>query len=242
MGSFPSSFGQGDSSFSTSFSGQSVSFGQGSSSCSNGEVLNVDGRCVLPEVSYNYYSFNIPEQPQIRGPSPIIPSPKVENNVLFVHLPRRAETQDTIVVPPPRQNNILYLLQKKSEQGQRVITLPEQQRTSPEVFFVNYDQNENPILPGGVDLRSALSSASQGTSTVIDSGSSGFGGFTSGQEFIGQSVGGFSSGQGFGGQSVGGFTSGKGFIGQSTSGFSTGLGFGGQSLGGFSGFQTTNNF
>merc|ERR1739838_612673 len=43
--------------------------------------------------------------------------------------------------------------------GQRVIEVPAGPASNPEVYFVNYGPGENPQLPGGVNLQTALGAA-----------------------------------------------------------------------------------
>nr|XP_027237620.1 uncharacterized protein LOC113828793 [Penaeus vannamei] len=140
-------------------SGHLVNGGDSATGCREGEVLHVDGTCVIPEVTRKVYVFNVPEQERPVGPAPSIPPPAVDHNILFVRLPEEAPAPDPIVLPPPRQNNIVYVLNKQEEQAQRVIEVPAQPQADPEIYFVNYQDGENPTLPLGVDLETALSSA-----------------------------------------------------------------------------------
>jgi hypothetical protein len=114
----------------------------------------------------------------------------------------------------------VYVLSKRPEAiGQQLIEVPGQLE-EPEVFFVNYNEGENPVLPGGIDLQTALSQ-SAGAGRIIDaSGGAGLGGgvvggvghgggFDVSNELI--RAGGFSGG--FSGNSIGsggGFNSGIG--------------------------------
>ena len=166
-------------------------------------LLHVDGRCVTPEVSRKVYIYSIPEQPRPTGPRPTVPLPKVEHNILFVRIPENPGGQDPIVVPPPQQKNIVYVLNKGATVvGQKVITVPPPAKKEPEVYFVNYEEGENPTLPGGIDLQTALNSAvHQGVGQVIGGGS---GGSSSGQNIGGGSsaVGGSGSGSSTGGSFI----------------------------------------
>ncbi|XP_037791969.1 H/ACA ribonucleoprotein complex subunit GAR1-like [Penaeus monodon] len=174
--------------------------------CQEGEVLHVDGTCVTPEVTRKVYVFDVPEQERPVGPAPSIPPPAVDHNILFVRLPEEAPAPDPIVLPPPRQNNIVYVLNKQEEQTQRVIEVPAQPQADPEIYFVNYQDGENPTLPLGVDLETALSSAAAAGGQVLGSvddadgqagaGFGGVGGITSGQ-----GINGLVSVNGFGGAS-----------------------------------------
>ncbi|XP_069992925.1 pupal cuticle protein 36-like [Penaeus vannamei] len=162
--------------------------GGGATGCQEGEVLHVDGTCVTPEVTRKVYLFNVPEQERVVGPAPSIPPPAVDHNILFVRLPEEAPAPDPIVLPPPRQNNIVYVLNKQEEQTQRVIEVPAQPQADPEIYFVNYQDGENPTLPLGVDLETALSAAAAAGGQVLGGvdgavgeagvgGTAGFGGF-----------------------------------------------------------------
>ncbi|XP_042855500.1 ATP-dependent RNA helicase A-like [Penaeus japonicus] len=197
-----------------------------SGSCGSGQVRHVDGRCVTPQVNSRVFLYDVPSNEAIVNRPTYIPEPKLERNIIFVRLPDGADGPEPIVVPPPRQQHVVYVLNKQSEQDQRVIEVPAPPQSNPEVFFVNYAEGENPTLPSGVDLQTALSAASQGGGQVVGGGNSGSG-------FGGGSGGGFSGGigGGFGGGIGGGLGGGSG------GGFGGGIGggFGGGSGGGFGG-------
>lgn len=201
------------------------------SRCLEGEVRNIDGSCVIPEVTRSVFVYEPPAHLQLSpGPPPDIPLPRIERNVVFVRLPEGGGAPEPIVIPPPAQNNVIYVLNKQSGAGQapRVIEVPAPPSTSPEVIFVNYEDGENPILPGGFDLQTALNAAIASGGQVINGagGSSGFGGSSG----IGVSgglsggSGGFVGGSGFG--VSGGSLGGTGGFGGS-SGFGSSSGFGG---------------
>ncbi|XP_066986807.1 uncharacterized protein [Macrobrachium rosenbergii] len=143
--------------------------------CADGQVLHVDGRCVTPVITRSVYLFNVPQLPRRPTPLPYIPPPKVNHNILFVRLPEDLRAPDPIVVPPPQQKNIVYVLKKKTQhEGPRVIEFPTHPKTKPDVYFVGYDQDENPILPTGEDLESILTQNVQEVyGQVVDTGSSG---------------------------------------------------------------------
>ncbi|XP_064100694.1 uncharacterized protein LOC135211307 [Macrobrachium nipponense] len=143
--------------------------------CANGQVLHVDGRCVTPVITRSVYLFNVPQLPRRPTPLPYIPPPKVDHNILFVRLPEALRAPDPIVVPPPQQKNIVYVLRKKTQdEGPRVIEVPAPPKTKPDVYFVGYDQGENPILPTGEELESILTHNVQEVyGQVVDTGSSG---------------------------------------------------------------------
>ncbi|XP_042889887.1 pupal cuticle protein 36-like [Penaeus japonicus] len=159
----------------TAADGDLINGGGAASGCQEGEVLHVDGTCVVPEVTRKVYVFDVPEQERPVGPAPSIPPPAVDHNILFVRLPEEGPGPDPIVLPPPRQNNIVYVLNKQEEQTQRVIEVPAQPQTDPEIYFVNYQDGENPSLPLGIDLETALSSAAAAGGQVVG-GTEGVGG------------------------------------------------------------------
>ncbi|XP_042855584.1 pupal cuticle protein 36-like [Penaeus japonicus] len=242
FGSSGSSFGSGFSSGSSFGSGSSSgsSFGFGSSGatsqgpCGGGQVRHVDGRCVTPRVNRRVFVYDVPANVQTSGPVNI-PEPRVETNILLIRTPEGGLGPQPVVIPPPRQNNVVYVLNKQSSQDQRVIEVPSSGSATPEVYFVNYAEGENPTLPSGVDLQTALQTASQGSGqeigsaghsisgggqTVISSGQS-FGSGISSGSFDSQVIGsGISSGS-FGGQVVGSGISFGSFDGHSTSGGSS---------------------
>ncbi|XP_047487250.1 translation initiation factor IF-2-like [Penaeus chinensis] len=175
-------------------------------SCLDGEVLNVDGTCSVPQITRHVYVFAAPDQPAPQGPPPSIPPPQVEHNVIFIRAPEQADAAEPIVVPPPQQQSVIYVLNKRQPTvgGRPVIEVPAPPPSNPEVFFVNYGPNENPVLPGGIDLQSALSSAAPSTGQLIGGG--GAGGFDAG---VGAGpVGGFDAG--FAAGPAGGFDAGVG--------------------------------
>lgn len=135
--------------------------------CKEGEVLHVDGTCVIPDITRKVFLFEIPEQEQPVGPPPSLPPPAVEHNILFIRLPEEGPAPEPIVLPPPRQNNIVYILNKMDEQVQRVIEVPAHPQVDPEIYFVNYQEGENPTLPLGVDLETVLSSAAAAGGQVL---------------------------------------------------------------------------
>ncbi|CAL4067450.1 unnamed protein product, partial [Meganyctiphanes norvegica] len=125
-------------------------------SCANGEVLHVDGNCVKPMISRNIFVFAAPAVPIQQGPTPEIPLPKVEYNIVFVRTPEKAESDEPIIVPPPQQKTLVYVLSKKGDAvGPQVIEVPAGPGHQPEVYYVNYEDGENPTLPGGIDLQTA---------------------------------------------------------------------------------------
>ncbi|XP_042879566.1 uncharacterized protein LOC122257990 [Penaeus japonicus] len=136
--------------------------------CQEGEVRHVDGSCVVPEITRKVFVFSVPKQQREPIDSIVdLPPPKVEHNILFVRLPEGGVGPEPIVVPPPRQENIIYVLNKQGEHGQRVIEVPAHPPSEPEIYFVNYEEGENPTLPGGLDLQTALGSAAEASGQLI---------------------------------------------------------------------------
>ncbi|XP_027213547.2 keratin, type I cytoskeletal 9-like [Penaeus vannamei] len=237
-----SSFGSSSgSSFGSSF-GQSV--GPSSGGCSPGQVRHVDGRCVTPRENRRVFLYEVPSNVVFNGAPVNIPEPTVETNIVLIRTPEGLQGPDPVVVPPPRQQHVVYVLNKQSEHDQRVIEVTAPPPSDPEVYFVNYAEGENPTLPSGVDLQSALGAATQGGGQVIGDSGSGVGGGIGGS--IGGGIGGGSSGSislggggGFGGSggsiSLGGGGGFGGSSGFSSSGGSSGFG-GSGSFGSGSGF------
>nr|XP_045581431.1 pupal cuticle protein 36a-like [Procambarus clarkii] len=184
-------FGSGVGSFGGSqFSGHSSSV----VSCGQGQVRHVDGSCVTPQVTRNLFLYKVPSATPIIGPRPNVPPPRVEDNILFIQYPEELLSQEPIVVPPPQQRNVVYVLNKRPHHDHKVIHAPGPEQPAPEVYFVNYAEGENPSLPSGGDLQSALNTASEGGGELIGSsgidGISGTGGITSSIGGVGGSVGG----------------------------------------------------
>lgn len=152
--------------------------------CGSGQVRHVDGRCVTPRVNRRVFLYDVPHNIAPAGPPPFVPEPTVETNILFIRTPEGGLGPEPIVVPPPQQRHVVYVLNKQSQQDQRVIEVPAPPASNPEVYFVNYADGENPTLPSGVDLQTALNAASQGGGQVIGGGAGvvggGFGGGFSG--------------------------------------------------------------
>nr|XP_027224597.1 uncharacterized protein LOC113816737 [Penaeus vannamei] len=162
--------------------------------CSAGQVLHVDGRCVIPRENRKVFLYNAPPAPPAPyGPPPYIPEPTIDTNIVFIHTPEEGPGPEPIVIPPPQQRSVVYVLNRQTPEQQDVIEVPAPPATSPEVYFVNYADGENPVLPSGVDLQTALSAASQGGGQVIGGGAgSGFGGAGG----FGGGAGGFGGGAG----------------------------------------------
>nr|XP_027223889.1 glycine-rich cell wall structural protein 1.0-like [Penaeus vannamei] len=153
------------------------------------------------------------------GPPPYIPT--IDTNIVFIQTPEEGPGPDPIVIPPPQQRSVVYVLNRQIQEQQDVIEVPAPPATSPEVYFVNYADGENPVLPSGVDLQTALNAASQGGGQVIGGGAGGSGGGFSGSGGSG----------GFGGSGVGGGFGGSGGNG-GFGGSGNGGGFGGSVISG----------
>ena len=124
--------------------------------CAPGLVLKADGNCVTPIVTRNLFLYNAPAARLTTLPASFIPDPKVHYNYVFLRTSDPAEAAKPIVVPAAQQKTLVYLLNKNPEvKEQEVIEVPGTQ-TEPEVYFVNYSDGENPELPGGIDLATAL--------------------------------------------------------------------------------------
>ncbi|KAK7065324.1 hypothetical protein SK128_015433 [Halocaridina rubra] len=168
--------GQGPSNYGSSFTQRSFGgtsthvgqtfFSSDSSFCRNGQVVNAVGQCVTPHIRHNYYTFRVPNEASNRGSTQPLPPPKVENNILFVHLPED-EAQSGLVLTPPKVNNIVYLWKKQSSDRQQPIELPDPEYTNPEVYYINYNQGENPTLPVRINLQTALRNSDQAHGQVI---------------------------------------------------------------------------
>ncbi|XP_047487236.1 pupal cuticle protein 36-like [Penaeus chinensis] len=188
--------------------------------CQDGQILHVDGSCVTPVITRKVYLYDAPEVPAgPGGPPPSVPPPKVEHNILFVRVPEAAPPPEPIIVPPARQENVVYVLNKQEEESQQVIEVTPHPASDPEIYFVNYQEGENPTLPLGVDLETALSVASAAGGDVIGGGGAA----------VGVGDGGLGGGAGAGGI-------GSGFGGNGGFGGSGAAGFGGAGVGGNGGF------
>ena len=135
--------------------------------CLADEVLHVDGTCVKPIINRQIFVFSAPPQKvEVRSPPPV-PKPKINYNIVFVRVPEQAAQYKPIVVPPPQQKTLVYVLNKRPDSAEQEIIEVTSKTSKPEVYFVNYDEGENPELPGGILLQDALSqSAVQGE--IID--------------------------------------------------------------------------
>ncbi|MCL4167477.1 UNVERIFIED_CONTAM: hypothetical protein GTU68_064653, partial [Idotea baltica] len=137
-------------------------------SCGPGQADDGTGNCVEAITSSNVFVFSGPNLPVSYGPPPYIPKPKIDYNIVFVRTPEQAGQLDPIIVPPPQQRTIVYVLTKNGQVGQQVIEVPGAPGQAPEVFYVNYNDGDNPTLAGGVQLQDVISQ--QGQSGQIVSG------------------------------------------------------------------------
>lgn len=135
-------------------------------SCGEGQVCLVDGSCVKPQVKRNLYVFRAPDLAPIVGPRPHVFPPR-EEHILFIHTPRGVLGPEPIVVPPPHQKNVVYVLNKRPKVDPTLLEVPAGEQHPPEIYFVNYGEGENPQLPLGIDLLSALSYAKENHTKVI---------------------------------------------------------------------------
>lgn len=139
--------------------------------------MHGDGSCVVPEISQTVFVYSAPEKnKKSSGSPPYLPPPKVQRSILFVNLPEQDAGPDPIILPPPKQESVVYVLNKgKGDEGQKVIEVTPPPASYPEVYFVNYEEGDNPVLPLGVDLQTALRAAAE-ASVQGAAGGAGFGG------------------------------------------------------------------
>ncbi|XP_047487079.1 protein TonB-like [Penaeus chinensis] len=148
---------------------------RGGYGCPDGQVVGPDGNCATPIITRNVFVYTAPEQPPVNFPAPYISPPEVQHNILFIRTPEKAASPEPIVIPPPRQQSIVYVLNKQQAEGQKVIELPSDGPQTPEVYFVNYEEGDNPILPSGFDLQTGLQAAANGGGQVLGGGGGGGG-------------------------------------------------------------------
>ncbi|KAF2366947.1 protein of unknown function DUF243 [Trinorchestia longiramus] len=171
--------------------------------CPKGLEITIHGKCVVPAVSQDLFLFKAPSYKVHNKKAFFNHKPKVHFNLVFIRAPTYENHQTKpIVVPPPKQQTLVYLLSKKPHGfKQDVIEVP-LDPAKPEVFFVDYKDGDNPVLPGGIDLKTALSQAA-GPSDIIVGSEQGIGGGL----IDGASLGGFSFGglgKGVGGDEIAG--------------------------------------
>ncbi|XP_063593711.1 uncharacterized protein LOC134770677 [Penaeus indicus] len=73
-------------------------------------------------------------------------------------------------IPSPSGSTFsaVYILNKQPRENQKLIEVPAPPPSEPEVYFINYSEGENPILPNGIDLQTALNAAIQGSTAIVD--------------------------------------------------------------------------
>ncbi|XP_063593757.1 uncharacterized protein LOC134770732 [Penaeus indicus] len=136
------------------YSGGGTSLGAG---CEEGEVIQSDGTCAGPVISRKLYLFEAPEPPhQPTGPPSPLPRPKVNENHIYVRVPGDTPTPEPVVIPPPRRKTLVYVLKKVNERTQRVIEVKSIPSRNPQVYFINYQDGENPSLPIGIHIDTSL--------------------------------------------------------------------------------------
>lgn len=130
-----------------------------SNRCGHGTILNLLGKCVPPKVSRKIFFYKSPSLPPVKVRTPDIPEPKITYNYVFVKTADSVLGPKPVVVPATQQKTLVVLLSEKQKQEQQQVIEVPSVHEEPEVFFVNYNDNENPVLPGGIDLRTALRNA-----------------------------------------------------------------------------------
>ncbi|XP_045136953.1 uncharacterized protein LOC123519597 [Portunus trituberculatus] len=150
--------------------GQGPTYPVLSGSCPQGQVVHADGSCVVPEVTRDLYVFSIPDMPRRpTRPPPTLPPPRVHEHVLFIRAPEGGHTAQPLLVPPPAQKSVVYILREDSpDEEPRVIQAPAPPPARPEVFFVNYEEGENPALHGGLDLQQVLQTVTSAPPALHD--------------------------------------------------------------------------
>ena len=144
---------------------------QSFSPCGDGLLRDALGNCVEPDVNRHVMVYDSPPQDIIRPQTPDVPTPKLNYNIVFVRTPDKVRDEKPIVIPPPQQKTLVYVLNKKQQiEGPELIEVPSNPQ-KPEVYYVNYNEGENPSLPGGIDLQSALASSSSTQGEVVGGGS-----------------------------------------------------------------------
>jgi len=125
-------------------------------SCEAGLVRRADGACVKPVVVKNLFLYNSPAPRVTYLPPRYIPDPRVNVNYVFVRTSGAVVDPKPLVAAPPKQKTLVYLLNKNLEPVEREVIQVEAENEEPDVYFVNYNEGENPELPGGIDLKTAL--------------------------------------------------------------------------------------
>ena len=104
------------------------------------------------------FVYGSPKQDEKTKKKPSIPKPQVRFNLVVVKTPEALEGEKPIVVPPPQEKTLVYVLNKKQEEEEQELIKVPFEPQEPEVYYINYEDGENPTLPGGIDLQTALKS------------------------------------------------------------------------------------
>ncbi|KAL7630993.1 UNVERIFIED_CONTAM: hypothetical protein RMT77_018721 [Armadillidium vulgare] len=146
----------------------------GGGKCSPGQVQQIDGSCVAPDITKSVFIYQFPEVPSVPVEPPFLPKPKLNYNVVFVHTPEQPEEPNPIVIPPPKDKTLVYVLTKNEQQKQQVIEVPEGPNEPPKVLYVNYNKGDNPSLPGGFQLQEILNKSGSPNGGGKNNGGLGF--------------------------------------------------------------------
>ncbi|XP_064090463.1 uncharacterized protein LOC135204266 isoform X2 [Macrobrachium nipponense] len=135
-------------------------FDQTDQGCPGNQIRHVDGQCVIPEISRRLFVIDVPKLETGVPSKQEVPSPKVEENILFIRTPEAFSGPGPIIAPPPQRRDTIFIL-RESPQGQdrRIIEVDTPPPQRPNVYFLNYDAGQRPTLPDGIDLETALQSA-----------------------------------------------------------------------------------
>ena len=125
--------------------------------CPKGYVLKIDGKCVKPHVNRNIFLYQAPSVKVNVNPPPVIPDPEIDYNYVFIKSTGPQAAPEPLIVPPAQQKTLVYVLNEESEPRPQSVIEVNPPKSDPEVFYVNYREGENPSLPGGIDLQTALS-------------------------------------------------------------------------------------
>ncbi|MCL4167151.1 UNVERIFIED_CONTAM: hypothetical protein GTU68_024413, partial [Idotea baltica] len=149
--------------------------GDGNVKCTLRQVIDESGACVDATVSKTIFLYESPFPDYEEDlPAPKVPKPKLDVNYVFVRTPQQPPAPDPVVVPPPQQRTLVYVLTKNGQKEQQVIEVPTRPGQPPDVFYVNYNEGDNPLLAGGLTLREVLAHKRR-QGQVIRGGSSGGG-------------------------------------------------------------------
>jgi len=157
--------------------------------CPGGQVRHGNGECVTPEISTDMFLYAVPARQFRTIPATDLPKPKVHLNYVFVRTENNHGGARPVVAPAPKQKTIVYVLNKAAGAAQQEVIEVPHTPTKPEVFIVNFDdENDNKKLHGGIDLQTALRQSVQ-QAQIIHAGES-----EGSSVSVGSSVGGVSGG------------------------------------------------